>query len=182
VSAERYEVAEVPARGVVPLAAVLVPPVGGATYFLALHMAGPAGSSTTRNVYWLSTTPDVLDWDQGPWHHTPLAQFADLTGLEHLPSVTIDAGAELGPVASGRCTAHVTLRNASPAGTPAVGLHASVVSAGTPVAPVRWSDNDVTLFAGEQLELRVSYPAVPGAEVAVEVEGFNVDRRAYAWG
>ena len=55
-----------------------------------------------------------------------------------------------------------------------MGVHASVVRLGAPVSPVRWSDNDVTLFASEQVELAASYPVSPGHREAIQVEGFNV--------
>lgn len=177
VSENDYKVDEVAARGVTRVADAVVPWTNGPTYFLAIYLASPGSSTPSRNVYWLSTTPDVVDWEAaGPWFHTPQSQFADLTGLERLAEARIDAEVELGPTTSGARTARCRLRNVSPAGTPAVGLHASVVAAGStgPVAPVRWSDNDLTLFGGDEVELVASYPTVPGVRETVEIEGFNL--------
>ncbi|MGH9107802.1 MAG: glycosyl hydrolase 2 galactose-binding domain-containing protein [Acidimicrobiales bacterium] len=188
VSCEDHEVAEVPARSALAVAKAEAPRTGAATYFLALRAAGADGAPVSRNVYWLSTTPDVLDWDHGPWYHTPLAQFADLTGLERLPGTALDV--TVTPLAGdgGTGRAEVALRNASAAGTPAVGVHACLVRAGEEaggrgaLAPVRWSDNEVTLFGGDQAVLQATYPLLPGRPLAVDVEGFNVAATRLALG
>jgi exo-1,4-beta-D-glucosaminidase len=134
-------------------------------------MAGPDGAKPARNVYWLSTVDDVVDWEKTFWQHTPQSAFADLTGLQEIPASTleIDAGTD---VAGPRASTRVTVRNASPAGTPAVAVHASVVSLaeGLPVAPIRWDDNDVTLFADQEVTLTAQHAAI---DVRVEVDAYN---------
>ena len=69
-------------------------------------------------------------------------------------------------------TTRVTVRNVSPGATPAVGVHASLVSvaSGEPVAPILWSDNDVTLFADQQVTLTARHP---NGDVRIEVDAFN---------
>ena len=39
----------------------------------------------SRNVYWLSTKPDVLDYAHTDWFHTPTTAYADLKGLAAMP-------------------------------------------------------------------------------------------------
>jgi exo-1,4-beta-D-glucosaminidase len=180
VSSDVYDIGAIPGRGVARVGQVAAPEGGGPTYFLALDLSTPDGGTITRNVYWLSTTPDVLDWDQGPWHHTPLSQFADLTGLQDLPPADVDVAVTPGPLRGGRRSARVVLRNISPRGTPAVGLHVSVLGVGserTPISPVVWDDNDVTLFGGDEVNLIGSYPAGRVGRAIVEVDGFNVVAR-----
>lgn len=46
-----------------------------------------------------------------------------------------------------------------------------------PISPVIWDDNDVTLFAGDEVDLTGSYPAGRVGPATVEVDGFNVMAR-----
>jgi exo-1,4-beta-D-glucosaminidase len=165
---ERHEGVRIGARAAAEVAGA---PAGeGATWFLELQLLDGAGATASRNVYWLSAVPDVLDWEQSTWRYTPAAQFADLTALAGLPAARVEATAEPGATVAGAATTRVTLRNDADSATPALGIHASVVSEqGLPLAPVLWSDNDVVLFPGEEATVTAHGPAG-----AVEVEGFNV--------
>jgi exo-1,4-beta-D-glucosaminidase len=140
------------------------------TYFVELQMTGSDDARPVRNVYWLSTAADVVDWDKTFWQHTPQSAYADFTALQEIPAPTLDIDARA-EVAGALVTTRVTLRNASPAGTPAVGIHASLVShAGEQVAPVLWDDNDVTLFAGQAVTLTGRHGS---ADARIEVDAFN---------
>jgi exo-1,4-beta-D-glucosaminidase len=154
----------------------IVPESVSTTHFLELDLCR-GRERLSRNVYWLSTTPDVLDWEKTTFQLTETASFADLRGLQSLPRATVEiqvagGGPERAPLA------RVTLRNRAPDGVPAVGLHASLVRAAdrTPVAPVLWDDNDVVLFGGQELTIVATHGSLPGTgePLAVEVEGFNV--------
>ncbi len=86
------------------------PPGVSPTYFLFLQLDDAAGQPVSRNVYWLSTKKDVLAWDKSDWYYTPVREYADLTGLQHLPPAAALATARF---ESGH--AQVTLRNPSKA-------------------------------------------------------------------
>ena len=64
------------------------------TYFLELAVAGcGTGTRIADNFYWLSTQPDVLDYEAKvkPWeYYTPSREYADLTGLNSLPPAEVD--------------------------------------------------------------------------------------------
>ena len=148
-----------------------VPDGVSTTYFVELRTTGSDDVSAARNVYWLSTSPDVVDWEKTFWQHTPQSAYADFSALQEIPSPTLDVSAqtENGDAWS---TTRVTLRNASPSGVPAVGVHVSLVSptSGEPVAPILWSDNDVTLFGDQEVTLTARHET---GEVRVEVDAFN---------
>ena len=58
------------------------------TYFLDLRLAGQR-----VNFYWLSTKPDVLDYEARvePWaYYTPSKEFADFTALNSLPAAKVE--------------------------------------------------------------------------------------------
>lgn len=149
------------------------------TYFVELTLADAAGHELSRNVYWLSTRPDVLDWKQSTWYVTPVSRYADFTELEQLPAV--DAVAGVSTHRQGEM-AVITVTVSNPAKSKAVALfqHASVRRGdGTPVLPVYWSDNDVTLWPGESVTLTARYPAAAlhGVAATVQLGGWNVEKR-----
>jgi exo-1,4-beta-D-glucosaminidase len=147
------------------------------TYFLELELHDSGGNVVSRNVYWLSTVPDILDWDNTFWQYTPTTSLADLKGLETLPTVDVQATATSLEI-DGQTITKVVLSNASHVGTPAVGLHAWVASDDpeSSVAPVLWDDNDVTLFAGQSTTLTGRYASsrLSAGRGFIRVEGFNL--------
>jgi len=146
-------------------------------------MASPV-EAVSRNVYWLSTGADVFAWEGTDFSRTPLAEYADLRALAHLPLATVDVTAEPRPARQGLSTCRLTVQN-STVGTPALGVHLAVAEEPRgaelgpgPVGPVRWSHNDVTLFAGQAVTLMTRYPARTTGRATVTVEGFNVAPQA----
>jgi exo-1,4-beta-D-glucosaminidase len=158
----------------VELFAVPEPAGAAPTYFLSLALDDAAGRPVSRNVYWLSTQPDVLAWDRSEWYVTPVSGYADLTGLDRLPPAQVRATASF---EKGR--ALVRLENAGR--TLAFFVHLAVRRGpgGEEVLPVLWDDNDVTLLPGEVREIAARYAAGDeggGASPVVAVEGWNVAR------
>jgi exo-1,4-beta-D-glucosaminidase len=161
-------------------ALTLKPPAGLSTaYFVELTLTDAHGRQVSRNVYWNSTKPDVLDHARTTWYYTPQSAYADLTGLQSL--ATADVHATVRTTGHGEHTRTVvTLHNTGD--TPAVDLHTTVVRgrSGAHVAPVSWSDNDVTLFPGQQVTLTASYDGTgpAGSPPAVQLTGFNSGKAA----
>jgi exo-1,4-beta-D-glucosaminidase len=135
-----------------------------ASYFLELALRD-GDREVSRNVYWLSTRPDTLNWAGTTLFVTPTTGYADLAGVTSLPTAAVKA------TASGTT---VTLTNTGT--VPAFFLHLTLRDgAGAPVLPVSWSDNDVTLFAGQSVTLRAR-ATVHGAPT-VTLEGENLPAR-----
>ncbi|KAJ4293398.1 hypothetical protein N0V90_008681 [Kalmusia sp. IMI 367209] len=125
----------------------------------------------SRNVYHLTPQPDTLDFDNSTWYHTPVTKYANFTALNKLPSADLDVKTS-GP--------KVTLRNKSK--IPAVFIRLNLVDGrGEDVVPVTWSDNYVTLWPDEKLELEVGYTA-SGSAVKVEIDGWNVKKQSVGVG
>jgi exo-1,4-beta-D-glucosaminidase len=149
------------------------------TYFIELELAAADGKAISRNVYWLSTQTDELDWAHSNWYITPVTRYADLTPLETLPAATSEVRATMRHEGA-LDIATVTLT--VPPSSKAVALfqHVSIKrsAGGEPVLPILWSDNDVTLWPGESITLTAHF-ATPGAETTVvEVGGWNVPMRS----
>ncbi|KJV35253.1 glycoside hydrolase family 2 protein [Luteibacter yeojuensis] len=143
-------------------------------YFIELTLAGADGKQASRNVYWLSTRPDKLDWAKSNWYLTPLTQYGDFTALASLPRATHTLRVSTAREGDEE-VATVTL--SVPASSPAVAVqeHLSIRrgAKGDLALPVRWTDNDVTLWPGQSVVLTARYPAQGNAAAVVEVSGWN---------
>lgn len=148
------------------------------TYFIELELASANREPISRNVYWLSTQPDDLDWEHSNWYLTPVSVYGDLTALETLPTAKSEVRATL---RQKEADAVATVTLTVPASSKAVALfqHVSIrqTAGGRLALPILWSDNDVTLWPGESLTLTAHFTAQgPGAPI-VEVSGWNVPRQ-----
>ncbi|MFB7506948.1 glycoside hydrolase family 2 protein [Streptomyces broussonetiae] len=150
-----------------------------ATHLLRLDLTDAAGREVSRNVYWLSTRPDTLDWSGTTWYYTPTTSYADLTGLCSMASVPVSATAAT-KSSHGTSTTTVTLRSTGSGKTPALMTDVHLVDAhGRPVLPVRWSDGEVSLWPGESVTLTATYRTADlgGSTPSVRVSGWNSPER-----
>ena len=158
-------------------------------YFVELLLR-QRGGLADRNVYWLSTRPDVVNWrktlgqPQGVMRH-----YADLLPLRTLPASRVSVRASTtrrsGPDGADLATT-VTIRNTS-AATVAFLLRADVrrgtktgheLPGDNELRSSIWQDNDVTLFPGESQTLTVTYESASlrGATPVISVSGWNVPK------
>ncbi len=145
------------------------------TYFVELELASAKARSISRNVYWLSTQTDQLDWARSTWYLTPVTRYADLTPLQSLPAAASEVRATMRHEGA-EDIASVTLTVPPSSRTVALFQHVSIKrsAGGEPLLPILWSDNDVTLWPGESLTM-TAHLDTPGAEApVVEVSGWNV--------
>ena len=145
------------------------------TYFVELSLTSSDGQPVSRNVYWLSTQEDVLDWKHSNWYTTPVTQYADLTALQSLPAATTGVHATARRDGGDNVT---TVTLSVPASSNAVALfqHLSIRQSanGEAALPILWSDNDVTLWPGESVTVTARYAAKGLTAPVVEVSGWNV--------
>src|SRR6266508_3879931 len=158
--------------------ALTVPAVTGlSSTYLARLVLTDAGKELDRNVYWLSTKADVIDYSRNTWYYAPTSSFGDLSGLASMARATVSASTTSTTNADGTTTTTVTLRNTTGGKTPAFFVDAHVLGAGgAPVLPVRWTDNEVSLWPGESVTLSATYRTadLKGATPSVRVSGWNV--------
>jgi exo-1,4-beta-D-glucosaminidase len=168
--------------------ATTTPPTPAQTYFVELLLKRHH-RVVDRNVYWLSTQQDLVNWDKTIGNpQATMTQFANLSQLQGLAPATVRVRAHTVTRPGddrANTTTEVTITNTSSTPTAAFFLRADVrrgSSAGTPapgdneVLPVFWSDNDVTLWPGESQTLRASYRRadLAGASPVVSVSAWNV--------
>jgi exo-1,4-beta-D-glucosaminidase len=147
------------------------------TYFVELELVSSDGRSASRNVYWLSTRKDVLDWKHSNWYMTPVTQYADFTMLESLPAATSNVRATTrrdGDDNDNVTTVTLTVPESSKA--VALFQHLSIRKSdrGDPALPILWSDNDVTLWPGESMTVTARYASKGVTAPVVDVSGWNV--------
>ncbi|MFG2788081.1 exo-beta-D-glucosaminidase [Streptomyces sp. NPDC048419] len=150
-----------------------------ATYLVRLTLTDAAGKEIDRNVYWLSTKPDTLDWAHTDWYYTPTTSYADLKGLSSMAQVPVSATASTSTVGD-TATTTVTLRNTGSGKTPSLLTDVHLVDTqGRPVLPVRWSDDEVSLWPGESVTLTGTYRTADlhGSAPRVRVSGWNTAAR-----
>ncbi|MGW7404776.1 glycoside hydrolase family 2 protein [Streptomyces sp. NPDC054833] len=149
------------------------------TYLVRLTLTDSSGKEVSRNVYWLSSKADTLDWANTDWYYTPTTSYADLKGLASMAQVPVSATAST-ESADGTSTTTVTVRNTGKGRTPSLLTDIHLVDAkGKPVLPVRWSDNQVSLWPGESMTLTATYRTADlhGSEPRVRVSGWNTAER-----
>ncbi|HTV87160.1 MAG TPA: glycoside hydrolase family 2 [Dyella sp.] len=154
-----------------------LPAIAGlsAVYFVELELAASDGKPVSRNVYWLSTRPDTLDWANSNWYLTPVTQYADFTALKSLPAAASQIRASTHLEGNNDVT---TVTLSVPASSKAVALleHVSIRrgARGDLALPIQWNDNDVTLWPGESITLTARYASQGTSAPVVEVSGWNV--------
>ncbi|MFK0044166.1 glycosyl hydrolase 2 galactose-binding domain-containing protein [Streptomyces sp. NPDC090741] len=152
-----------------------------ATHLARLVLTDAAGREVSRNVYWLSTRRDVLDYDESDWYHTPATAYADLTGLRSMAQAAVSATAatSVSADAPSTSTTVVTVRNTGTGDTPALLTDLHLVDGkDTPVLPVQWSDNQISLWPGESATLTATYRTADlhGSAPRIRISGWNTPR------
>jgi exo-1,4-beta-D-glucosaminidase len=147
------------------------------TFFVKLTLKDRA-EIVSQNLYWLSSTNDVLDWDKSTWYFTPTSAYADMTQLKSLPEVQLKISATKTRQAVGKEVARITVSNPSPTLAFFVHLQIQPGRNGETVVPIVWQDNYISLVPGETREVSATYETKDvGSQVPVVVaEGWNTPR------
>ncbi|NOY79332.1 MAG: glycoside hydrolase family 2, partial [Calditrichaeota bacterium] len=107
-------------------------------YFLDLRLTKASGETVSRNFYWLSTQPDVLDESKATWYVTPAAAFSDFTRLADLPGVHLQTKVSFSRTGTTE-TATVRVKNPTDKLAFFVELHIEKGKTGESVLPIYWS-------------------------------------------
>jgi len=156
---------------------LVIPELDGltTTYFVRLSLNDSDGKPISSNFYWLSTKPDVLDYETPIRLYTPTKSYADLTALSELPSVQLRKTSETrqhGKFTSSR----VTVENPTRHLAFFIILQIRKGRGGEEVLPVLWEDNYFSLIPGEKKEVTATYQttALGNDTAVVRVSGWNI--------
>jgi len=145
---------------------------GASVNFVKLALRNAAGETVSTNFYWLPPAPTVFDWAKTDSTYTPATSYEDLTALQRLPRVRVEASATVaGDVVT------VRLRNPSPSLAFQVHLGLHEGDAEEEILPTFWDDNYLALMPGESRVITARAPsaAALGGRPAVAVSGWNVE-------
>jgi exo-1,4-beta-D-glucosaminidase len=146
------------------------------TYFVRCELFDAAGSRIVDNVYWQSTTLDdpgdpIHDDDDYVYDQTA---WSDFTALNAMPKVALAVTTTLRHRGS-RTFVAVALHNQTQ--NVAFFERASIVAGkgGDEILPILYSDNYVTVFPGETVNLNADFEtgAATGKTPWLRVEGYN---------
>lgn len=147
-----------------------------ATYFIRLQLKDAAGAVVSSNLYWYSTQPDVLA-NKKNWYMTAVKTYANLTGLNSLPSNPNLAAAVTRTASGGQETATITMTNNSPTNV-AFFLRPEITAGngGNEVLPVNYTDNYVSLWPGESTTITATYQTtdLSGQAPYLRMRGYNI--------
>jgi exo-1,4-beta-D-glucosaminidase len=168
----------------------VVPTQANTVYFVELLLKR-SGTLVDRNVYWLPTTRDVINWNKTTGNpQASMKSYANLTALQNLPPATVGATAttvnQAGPAGADRLTT-VTISNNSTGPTVGFFLRADIrrgTSGGAELAGDNelqtsvWNGNDITLWPGERQTITVTWRSADlhGASPVVSVSGWNMSK------
>jgi exo-1,4-beta-D-glucosaminidase len=144
------------------------------TYFLRLTIQDSTGKIVGSNFYWLSTSPETLDWEKSNWYTTPTATYADFSALQNLPKVKLNV-ASLSERKGDEEVTHVRLHNPSRNLAFFIRLKVDKGKGGEEILPVLWEDNYISLMPAENREITATYRAsdLGTAKPSVQVSGWN---------
>ncbi|MFN8100004.1 MAG: glycoside hydrolase [Mycobacterium sp.] len=159
----------VPANGTAPALTLPREASNSPVFFVRCELLDAAGAVLADNVYWQSQRrDDVGDPRNDTAFSLTQVSWADMTPLNTMPKTTLDLSAER----TGADALTVRLTNHTK--QIAFFARAETLSEefGTEILPAEYSDNYVTVFPGESVELRVTLPAGARANW-VRVRGYN---------
>lgn len=163
--------------GVAPGAAVqtLTIPPGPAdspVFFVRCELLAPDGAVLTENVYWQSRQRD----DVGPPSNdaafdSKQVSWADMTALNTMPEATLSLSATASRTEPGSIT--VRLHNPTDRIAFFQRIELLATADGDEILPVTYDDNYVTVFPGEQVDIRGRVPPGEPQPQWVRVSGHN---------
>lgn len=146
------------------------------TYFIRLQLKDSAGAVVSNNLYWYSTQQDALA-NKSNWYMTGVKTYANLTGLNSLPSNPNLTTGVTRTVSGGQETATITMTNTS-ATNVAFFLRPEVTAGngGDEVVPVNYTDNYVSLWPGESTTITATYRTsdLGGQAAYLRTRGYNI--------
>jgi exo-1,4-beta-D-glucosaminidase len=154
-----------------------IPPISGltTTYFLRLQLKEPSGAAISNNVYWYSSSPDVLG--SFNWYRTFVTSYADLSGLNSLPINTSVDASTVRNRSKGTETVTITLNNRDSAHVAFFArTELTAGDGGLEVLPINYTDNYATLWPGEAMTIVAVYATsdLGGQPVHLRIRGYNV--------
>jgi len=152
------------------------------TYFIRLQLKDSTGALVSNNVYWYSTSPDVMA-GHATWYKTTVRSYANLAGLNSLATNTSLSAAATRTISAGQETVKITLSNGSATNVAFfVRPELTAGNGGNEVVPISYTDNYVSLWPGESTTITATYQTsdLGGKSPFLRVRGYNIPTTSIA--
>jgi exo-1,4-beta-D-glucosaminidase len=150
------------------------------TYFIRLQLKNASGTVMDDNLYWYSTQTDAFNFANHSNDGCEVARYADLTGLNSLPTNYDVAISGSKTASNGMETTTINLQNISGSNL-AFFLRPEVTKGrdGREVVPVYYDDGYITLWPGESKTITAKYATADlQAQTAyLRLSGFHVTQK-----
>jgi exo-1,4-beta-D-glucosaminidase len=143
-------------------------------FFVRCELLGSGGNVLSENVYWQSQrNDDVGDPDGDFAFQSNQTSWADMTALNYMTRVPLDVTATRSTNGAGQNTVHVRLHNATNRVAFFERAEVTADHDGDEILPIEYSDNYVTVFPGETVDLDAVVPSPLVTANWVRVTGYN---------
>lgn len=142
-------------------------------YFVRCDLYDAQGKQLVDNVYWQSTQDDDLgDPKNDNAFQLEMASWANMTALNTMPQVRLDVSAGATHASGG---ARVTIRLKNPTDNVAFFERVTITDAkgGDEILPIQYSDNYVTVFPHETIEVHGTVRDDAGKPAWIRLSGYN---------
>lgn len=167
--------------GAVPVLALPLLSNISSTYFVRCELFDGSGKKVVENVYWQSTTPDEIGGygngevdDNPPLDPNKVVSWANFTALNSMPKVRLQIEANAQRSGNGDT---ITVRLHNPSKHIAFFERWVITKGkdGEEILPILYSDNYVTLFPGESVQLSSTYDhaLIGKSQPWLRLEGYN---------
>jgi exo-1,4-beta-D-glucosaminidase len=146
------------------------------TYFLDLRLVDEKNIEIVNNFYWLSTKPDVPDYEAKvePWpYYTPSREFADFTLLNSLRAVKVNLE-QCSETIGDKKRISAKLDNLGDHIGFFIELKASAEKTPETILPVFWQDNYISLLPGETRNIEATFSAKHD-KPTLTIKGWNLE-------
>jgi exo-1,4-beta-D-glucosaminidase len=143
-------------------------------FFVRCELLDAAGKVVGENVYWQSQRNDDVGDPNGDFaFQLNQESWADMTALNYMPRVPLDVTATRTSNGAGQDVVDIRLRNTTNRVAFFERAEVTATRDGDEILPIEYSDNYVTVFPGETVDLEALVPNPLVTANWVRVTGYN---------
>lgn len=141
-------------------------------HFLSLQLKDENENLVAENFYWLSASPDLLDYSKSTWYNTPQRGYANFSQLQTLNKTKVKYSVKTSKNGNDHKT-EITLTNLSDRISFFNEMRMVDSTTNENILPVFWSDNYVSLLPNETKTFTVNYKTDAKTKPLFVVRGLN---------
>jgi exo-1,4-beta-D-glucosaminidase len=164
----------VPSGGATPAVTLPREARDSPVFFVRCELLGGSGDVISENVYWQSQRNDDVGDPNGDFaFQANQSTWADMTALNYMARVPLDVTATRTTNGAGQNIVDIRLRNETTQVAFFERAEVTTTRDGDEILPIEYSDNYVTVFPGETVDLEAVVPSPLATANWVRVTGYN---------